>query len=86
MDEVSLDASLNANAISEDSDDLIASSDEDILEDSVTEDNFNTWVSTHEPVDADWNPDIVNVHGDDIVQDVKIELTISKECSIHFTD
>ena len=86
VDEVSLDASLNENAISEDSDDLIASSDEDILEDSVTEDNFNTGVSTHEPVDADWNPDIVNVHGDDIVQDGKIELTISKEGSIPFTD
>ena len=85
MDEVSLDASLNENAISEDSDDLIASSDEDIFEDSVTEDNFNPWVSAHEPVDADWDPWIANVHGDDIVQDGKIELTISQEGSIIFT-
>ena len=52
----------------------------------LSEDSFDTRVSTHEPVDADWNPDIVNVHGDDIVQDGKIELTISQDGSIIFTD
>lgn len=33
----------------------------------ITEDNLHPWVSGHEYVDADWNPHIVNVHGDDIV-------------------
>ncbi len=83
-DEASIDASLDENAISEDSDELIASSDEDILEDSVTEENLHPGVSTHEIANADWDPWIVNVHGDDNVQDGSVELSISRDGSIVF--
>ena len=83
-DEASIDASLDENAISEDSDELIASSDEDILEDSVTEENLHPWVSTHEIANADWDPWIVNVHGDDNVQNGSVELSISRDDSIVF--
>ena len=84
VEEVSADASLEDNVISEDSDDLIASSEDDYLGDPVGEENLHPWVSTHEIANADWDPWIVNVHGDDNVQDGSVELSISRDGSIVF--
>ena len=84
VDEVSADASLENNVMSEDSDDLIASSEDDYLGDPVGEENLHPWVSTHEIANADWDPWIVNVHGDDNVQDGSVELSISRDGSIVF--
>ena len=84
VEEVSADASLEDNVMSEDSDDLIASSEDDNLGDPVGEENLHPWVSTHEIANADWNPWIVNVHGDDNVQDGSVNLSISRDDSIVF--
>ena len=45
----------------------------------INEHNFNPWVSIREPAGADWNPEIVNVWGDDNVRQGSINISIVKD-------
>jgi len=69
--EVSLDASFE--------NDTISAQEEEVLEDGITEDNFNVWISSHQWEGADWGPQIVSVWGDDSVRQGNINLTIAKD-------
>ena len=50
-----------------------------LSEGEITENNFGTEVASHEYVDADWDPDIVNVWGDDNVRQGRINITVVKD-------
>ena len=69
--EVSLDASFE--------NDTISAQEGEVLEDGITEDNFDVWVSSHQWEGADWGPQIVSVWGDDSVHEGTINLTIAKD-------
>jgi len=77
--EVSLDASFE--------NDTISAQEGEVLEDGITEDNFDVWVSSQQWEGADWGPHIVSVRGDDSVREGTINLTIAKDAqtfiSIH---
>ncbi len=74
--EASINASFDDNLNDFEDDVLSSSQDEALLGDEITEENLHPWVSGHEPVDADWNPWIANVHGDDVVDVGDVNLTI----------
>ena len=74
--EASINASFDDNLNDFEDDVLSSSQDEDLLEDEIAAENLHPWVSSHESVDADWNPWIVCVHGDDVVDAGTVNLTI----------
>ena len=75
--EASVNASFDDNLNDFEDDVLSSSQDEALLEDEIAAENLHPWVSGHEPVNADWNPWIANVHGDDDVVDAGgVNLTI----------
>ncbi len=77
--EAPIDASVN-DETSGGSEPMLASSSEDALsEGEITQDNFNIWVSGHEYGDANWDPHIINVWGNDDVRAGSINITISKD-------
>ncbi len=77
--EAPIDASVN-DETSGGSEPVLASSSEDALsEGEITQDNFNIWVSGHEYGDANWDPHIINVWGNDDVRAGSINITISKD-------
>ena len=69
--EVSLDASFE--------NDTISAQEEEVLEDGITENNFNVWISSHQWEGTDWGPQIVSVSGADSVRQGNINLTIAKD-------
>ena len=52
----------------------------------ISEDSLHPWVSSHEPISADWDPWIVNVHFDDNVGEGSFNLEIIKDDGTTFTD
>lgn len=69
--EVSLDASFE--------NDTISAQEEEVLEDGITENKFNVWISSHQWEGTDWGPQIVSVSGADSVRQGNINLTIAKD-------